>query len=78
MSYNVASELLSFNLSPLPIDCKFLMRDLLGEEKTMLCKLRILMPVEKVPYEAIMIALSDFSVICLIYSLSSVSTPPCT
>ena len=44
--------------------------------KIMLCKFRILMPVLKVPKEATMIALSDFSVTSLIRSLSSVSTPP--
>ena len=70
--------LLSFNLRPRPIDCKFLILLLLGLLKTMLCKLRILIPVLKVPYEAIIIALSDFSVISLILSLSSASTPPYT
>ena len=38
----------------------------------------MLIPVEKVPYEAIIIALSSFSVIVRTCSRSSVSTPPCT
>ena len=38
----------------------------------------MLIPVEKVPYEAIIIALFSFSVIVRTSSRSSVSTPPCT
>ena len=36
----------------------------------------MLTPVEKVPYEATIIALSAHSVISLTFSLSSVATPP--
>ena len=42
------------------------------EDRTFL----ILMPVEKVPYEATIIALFSFSVISLTNSLDSASTPP--
>jgi hypothetical protein len=37
------------SLNPRPIDCKFLILDFEGLAKTILCKLRMLIPVEKVP-----------------------------
>ena len=49
MSYSVALTLLSPNLRPLPIDCRFLILLLDGLAKIILCKFLILIPVEKVP-----------------------------
>ena len=43
-------------LNTLPIDCKFLILDLEGEAKMILCKFLRLIPTEKVPKEAIIIA----------------------
>ena len=78
MSNNLHSVLLSPNLKPLPIDCKTLILLLEGDEKIILCKFLILIPVEKVPYDATMIASLDFSVIALISYLVNASTPPLT
>ena len=59
MSNRVAASLLSPNLRPRPIDCRLRILDLEGEEKITLCRLRMLTPVLKVPYEATMIASSS-------------------
>ena len=63
MSNNLHSVLLSPNLKPLPIDCKTLILLLKVMRKIILCKFLILIPVEKVPYDATIIASLDFSVI---------------
>ena len=76
MSYRVALTFLSPFRRTLPIDCKFRILDLDGDAKIILCKFLMLMPVEKVPYEATIIALLSFSVIARTFSRSSVSTPP--
>ena len=57
ISYKVAMSLPSPLRKTLPIDCKFLTRDLLGEAKIILCNRLMLIPVEKVPYEATITAL---------------------
>ena len=78
MSYKVAFVLLLPFLRTLPIDWRFRIRDLDGEAKMTLWRFLMLIPVEKVPYEAIMIALLSISVIDRTSSRSSVATPPCT
>ena len=76
MSYRIASFLLSPKRNPRPIDCSVLILLLLGEAKITLCKLRILIPVENVPYDATIIAFSSFSVILRTSSRSSTPTAP--
>jgi len=49
------------------------MRDLEGLANIILCRFLILTPVEKVPYDAHMIALVSFSTIALIFSRSNAS-----
>jgi hypothetical protein len=44
----------------------------------MLLRLGILIPVEKVPYDAIMIELFELLTSSLTFSLSSALVPPCT
>ena len=78
ISNRVAFILLSPFLKTLPMLCKFRIFDLFGDANITLWRFLILIPVEKVPYDAIMIALSSFSVILRTSSLSSVSTPPWT
>ena len=78
MSYSTA-DVFPFPLrNPRPIDCKFLILLLDGEVNTTLCKFLIFMPVEKVPYEATIIALLSNSVVCLISSRTSAFTLPLT
>jgi hypothetical protein len=47
-----------------------------GEEKIMLCRFLMLIPVENVPYDATIIAFDSFSVILLTSSRSSTPTSP--
>ena len=75
ISNRVALTLLSPFLRTRPILCKFLTLDLLGEAKMTLCNRLILIPVENVPYDAMIIAFSSCSVMERTSSLSSVSTP---
>ena len=63
ISYSVAISLPSPFLRTRPMDWRLRIRDLLGEAKIILCKRLMLIPVEKVPYDAIIIALSSVSVI---------------
>jgi len=76
MSYKVATSLFSPNRKARPIDCKTLTLDLDGLAKIMLCKLRMLIPVEKVPKEAIIMPSFSFSVTDLTSSRSEEATPP--
>jgi hypothetical protein len=62
---------------PRPIDWSTRILDLDGDANTTLCKFLMLIPVENVPYDATMIAFVSFSVIARIFSLVSVSVPPC-
>jgi hypothetical protein len=50
--------------------CRTRILDLLGDAKITFLRLRMLMPVEKVPYEATMIAFSSFSLTLLKFGLT--------
>ena len=78
ISYNVTLSLSSDILNPLPIDCKLRILLLLGDANTILCSLFMLIPVEKVPNDATIMALFSFSTISLTFSLSNASVPPNT
>ena len=78
ISYNFAISLFSDLRSCLPILCRTLILLFDGDANIILCNLRIEIPVLKVPYDAIMIAFSSCSVMCLISSRTSTSVPPWT